>query len=51
VLALLDTGATNSAISRELVEKLELTLIDRILVGGVHGEYFLQQYKAGFELP
>jgi hypothetical protein len=21
------------------------------LVGGVHGEYFLQQYKAGFELP
>ncbi len=35
--AIIDTGATNSAISKEIADKLKLPVVDTIGVRGVHG--------------
>jgi hypothetical protein len=51
VLALIDTGASNSCIDDTLAIQLNLPLINRVRVGGVHGGELLCVYLGKLSIP
>ena len=51
VLALIDTGASNSCIDEGLAQQLNLPLINKIPVGGVGGSHILNQYLCRLVIP
>ena len=51
VPALVDTGAVESCIDSALAEKLELPVVDRQVVGGVHGAQPVNLYPAQIYIP
>lgn len=51
LLALVDTGATESCIDETLAENLNLTVVDRIDIAGVGGPYKANLYLAHIDVP
>lgn len=50
-LALVDTGATHSCITRAVADKLRLTHEGTKSVGGIHGERQTNTYSVGLIIP
>jgi predicted aspartyl protease len=51
ILALVDTGATESCIDETLAESLNLTVVDRIDIAGVGGTHKANLYLAHIDIP
>jgi predicted aspartyl protease len=51
VLALVDTGATESCIDEDLATQLQLPLVDQQVTGGVGGQTTLNMYLATVQIP
>ena len=49
--ALIDTGALESCIDAKLAQTLELPVVDRVDVAGVHGKLAVQMHLAQIHVP